>query len=109
MDRLKIAQIIALGATLLIALGGVGLSASIGGALGETILSMGILASFVSYCFGGLLTALKIAGRIAKYGWFIVPFPYDIITFVFTFFVGIIVLFCLPIIPIRVAYNESRF
>ena len=106
MNRLKIAQYIALGATALSVIGGFlgGLS---GAGFGETLMYIGFMVGLVSYIFGGLGTAIKMAGGIAKWGWIVVPFPYDIMTFILSFFFAIIVFVFLPIIPVRKAYKES--
>ncbi len=99
MNRLKIAQYIALGATALSVIGGLlgGLS---GSEFGATLMSIGFVAGLVSYIFGGLGTAIKMAGGIAKWGWIIVPFPYDIMTFIFSFIFAIFAFVFLPIIPV---------
>ena len=52
-------------------------------------------------------TAVKMAGKIAKWGWIILPFPYDIVTGLVAFFISIFVFMALPIIPIRKAYKEQ--
>lgn len=105
MNRLKIAQYIALGATALSVIGGI-LSAN-NAEFGGTLLGIGFLAGLVSYIFGGLGTAIRMAGGIAKWGWLIVPFPYDIMTFFMSFFFAIFAFVFLPIIPVRKAYKES--
>lgn len=106
MNRWKIAQWIALGATVVSVLGffikGVdGLND-----VGWTIMGIGIMCGLVSYIFGGLGTAVKMACGIAKWGWVIVPFPFDIVTFICAFIYAIAVFVCLPIIPVRKAYKE---
>ena len=49
------------------------------------------MVGLVSYIFGGLGTAFRMAGKIAKWGWLIIPFPYDLtkgaLSFVFALFV----------------------
>ena len=50
---------------------------------------------------------MKMAGKIAKWGWIILPFPYDIVTGLVAFFISIFVFMALPIIPIRKAYKEQ--
>lgn len=105
MNRLKIAQYIALGATVLSVVGGILSANNVG--FGGALLGIGILAGLVSYIFGGLGTAIRMAGRIAKWGWIIVPFPYDIMTFFLSFIFSIIAFVLLPIIPVRKAYKES--
>lgn len=106
MNRLKIAQYIALGATAFSVIGGLvgGLSGSL---FGETLMIIGLVAGLTSYIFGGLLTAIRMAGRIAKWGWIVVPFPFDILTFIIAFIYAIIAFVFLPIIPVRKAYKES--
>ena len=47
------------------------------------------------------------AFKIAKFGWYIVPFPIDLFTIVISFFIAIVVLIMVPIVPIRKAYKES--
>ena len=106
MNRMKIAQYIALGATALSVLGFC-LNTMAGLGFGMTLAGIGFLLGIVSYIFGGLGTAIKMAGGIAKVGWVAVPFPYDIVTFVITFIIALFVFACLPIIPVRKAYKES--
>ena len=48
------------------------------------------------------------AGKIAKWGWMILPFPYDIMTGLIAFIISIFVFFALPIIPIRIAYKDKN-
>lgn len=106
MGRLKIAQYIAVGATALSVI------ASIVGTnteVGNVLMVFGVLGALVSYLFGGFGTAVKIASKIAKWGWFVVPFPLDIITFIVAFIVTIYVFLFLPIIPVRKAYKESLY
>ena len=107
MKRLKIAQYIALGATACSVIGFLagGMEET---AFGTVLMTIGFIAGLVSYIFGGLGKAIKMAGGIAKWGWIVVPFPYDIITFIFAFIVAIIAFLFLPIIPVRKAYKESR-
>ena len=106
MNRLKIAQYIALGATLFSVVGGLvgGLS---GSKVGVILMTIGFVAGLISYIFGGLLTAIRMAGKIAKWGWIVIPFPYDIMTFIFAFIFAIFAFVFLPIIPVRKAYKES--
>lgn len=106
MNRMKIAQYIALGATV-ISIIGFCLNVFGGIDFGIAIVGIGCVAGLVSYVFGGLLTAIKMAGGIAKWGWVVVPFPYGIMTFLFSFIFAIIAFVCLPIIPVRKAYKNS--
>lgn len=106
MNRMKIAQYIALGATLL-TVTGIILSShfpNVGGWIG----SIGIVAGIAAYLFGGLTKALSIAWKIAKWGWFVIPFPFDIVTGICAFALSLIVLLFLPIIPVRMAYKERE-
>ena len=108
MNRLKIAQYIALGG---MAISVIGFLVGVCGGIdvGSFLMGIGFLTGIASYFFGGFLTALKIAGKIAKWGWIIVPFPYDIGTFILAFAFSIFVFLFLPIIPIRKAYTDSQF
>lgn len=106
MKRLKIAQFIALGATLCTVLGVV-LGGLNGSQIGSTIMYLGMLVGMISYFFGGFGTAMKMSAGIAKWGWFLAPFPIDIVTFIFAFILAIVVFFFLPIIPVRKAYKNS--
>lgn len=112
MNRMRIAQYIALGATACTVIGvmaggmaGVISGSSVG--FGSVLMVIGLAAGLVSYIFGGLGTAIKMAGGIAKWGWIVVPFPYDIMTFIFSFIFAIGAFVFLPIIPVRKAYKES--
>ena len=84
MSRFKIAQYIALGATAFSVIGVIILTMT-GAHFGIFLMGIGFIAGLVSYIFGGLVTALKMAGGIAKWGWFVLPFPYDIVTFILAF------------------------
>lgn len=106
MNRFKIAQPIALGATACSWIG-IFMGGFSGSSIGTILIFFGILGAFVAYIFGGLLAALKMAGGIAKVGWFITPFPIDIFTFFVTLIFGFLALFFVPIIPVRRAYKES--
>ena len=68
------------------------------------LLALGIVAGLVSYVFGGLGKALSISGKIAFWGWVVVPFPADLVTFVFSFVFALMAFVLLPIIPVRKAY-----
>ena len=68
MKRIEIAQYIALGATCLTVLGFV-LSGIFGGRIPMSMMGYGVMAGIVSYFFGGFGTAVRMAGKIAKWGW----------------------------------------
>lgn len=106
MERLKIAQYIALGATICSVVGFI-TGEMLGMDLGSTLMGIGFIVGMVSYIFGGFGKAIKMAGGIAKWGWCVVPFPYDLLTFIFAFIFAIVVFVFLPIIPVRKAYKES--
>ena len=106
MNRMKIAQYIALAATAL-SVTGLLIAWKTGSTIGETVMVIGFLTGLVSYLFGGLLTAVRMSIGIAKWGWFILPFPYDIMTFILAFFAAVMAFVFLPIIPVRKAYLES--
>jgi ABC-type antimicrobial peptide transport system permease subunit len=108
MNRFKIAQYIALGATVSSVLGFI-LTEVAGLDFGMILAGIGFAAGLISYIFGGLGTAIKMAGRIATWGWVVVPFPYDIMTFMCSFIIAIIVFVFLPIIPVRKAYKENMY
>lgn len=105
MNRLQIAQYIALAGTALTVIGII-LYALIPSDFTGIIICLGMLIGMVSYLFGGLLTAIKMAGGIAKWGWIVVPFPYDLVTFVLAFMFAVIAFLFLPIIPVHKAYKE---
>ncbi len=106
MKRLKIAQYIALGG---MACELIGLIVNKLGAesIGGNILAIGIYIGMVSYIFGGFFTAIKMAAKIAVWGWRVVAFPFDLMTFGFAFIFAIMAFLFLPIIPVRKAYKES--
>ena len=106
MNRLKIAQYIALGATVLMALGFC-LYKFAGASFGMTLMGFALFVGLVSYLFGGLGTAIKMALGIAKWGWVVAPFPISLITILASFMFAIVAFICLPIIPVRKAYQES--
>ena len=105
MKRIQIAQYLALGATCLTVIGFI-LTGTVGGRFSMTMMGYGTLLGIISYFFGGFGTAVRMAGKIAKWGWLILPFPYDIVTGMVSFFISILVFVGLPIIPIRKAYKE---
>lgn len=106
MNRFKIAQYIALGATAFSVLGfylyGVkGINEAI------LLLGLGFFVGLVAYLFGGLGKAISMAGKIAFWGWLTFPFPANILAFILTFIFSVLVFLFLPIIPVRKAYKEN--
>lgn len=110
--RFTIAQYVAIGSTI----GTVGgtilgmLNLPVISMIGVIMVLLGIVGGMVSYLFGGFLTALKMAGNITKWGWYVVPFPYDIMTCAFAFAFSMFAFVLIPIIPVRKAYlaNEEK-
>ena len=105
LKRLKVAQWIA-GVGTICAVVGFGLMFS-GSEIGAILVPIALLLGVISYLFGGLLNAIKMAGKIMKWGLLVAPFPACIMTLMISFVIGIMSLFFLPIIPIRKAYNEQ--
>lgn len=106
MNRWKIAQWIALGATALSVIGFFLQTTDELVGVGTSLVGAGALCGLAAYIFGGLGTAIKMACGIAKWGWVVIPFPYDIVTFLMSFLIAILVFICVPIIPVRKAYKE---
>ena len=106
-NRLMIAQVIALAATVCSVVGLVLQIKFDNIDSGMTWTGLGVLISLISYIFGGLLTAIKMAWEIAKWGWVAAPFPLSIASGILTFGIGLIVFVAFPIIPIRKAYKKK--
>ena len=77
MKRLEIAQYIALGATCMTVLGFV-INLATQSRWSMTMCGYGVMIGLISYFFGGIKTAVKMAGKIAKWGWmhFFQPFHF---------------------------------
>lgn len=103
-NRWKLAQYIAAGATAVSLIGLI--AGNMGTGHGFDIMVVGFLIGIVSYVFGGFVTAVKMAGRIAVWGWRIAPIPFSLITFAFSFICAMFVFFFFPIIPVRKAYKD---
>lgn len=106
MNKLRTAMYIATGATILSVVGYLIRMAS--PEVGLAISNIGMLVGIVSYFYGGFKQACQAALKIAKFGWYIVAFPMDIVTFFLSFFLGIVIFLYLPIIPVYKAYKESQ-
>ena len=106
MNRLEIAQYIALGATALMALGFC-LYQFTGVEFEAGLIGFAFVMGLISYVFGGFGTAIKMAFGIAKWGWVVTSFPVSLMTFFMSFLFAILVFVCVPIIPVRKAYKES--
>lgn len=76
--------------------------------IGGLMVFSGLILTFGAYCLGGLWTAIKAALSIAKWGWLVVPFPYDLATGPIAFVLAMMALFLIPIIPVRKAMKEYQ-
>lgn len=108
-NRYTYAQYLALVATPLSIIGwwmqmqGTGLST-----LWALMFCVGLTLTVFAYCLCGLGTAVKSALSIAKWGWFVAPFPYDLLTFVLAFVFSLYAFLFIPIIPVRKAFKENQ-
>ena len=109
-DRYNFALYISLAASVLNGIGLLtfGAEGSALNMLGALALFFGIGLTLCAYLLGGLWTAVKSALGIAKWGWLVVPFPYDLATGVAAFAIALIVLFLFPIVPICKARREHQ-
>lgn len=107
-DRYNFALYISLAASVLNGIGLLtfGAEGSALNMLGALALFFGIVLTLCAYLLGGLWTAVKSALGIAKWGWLVVPFPYDIATGFAAFVVALVVLFLFPIVPVAKARRE---
>ena len=106
MKKYQIAQFIAIGATALSIIGFIILLAGGNSNIGWMFLTFGLGVGIVSYCFGGLLTALKMALGIAKWG-ILAGLPTCLVLVPFTAVLSILAFMFLPIIPVRKACMEK--
>lgn len=109
-DRYNFALYISLAASVLNGIGLLtfGTEGSARNMLGALALFFGIGLTLCAYLLGGFWTAVKSALGIAKWGWLVVPFPYDLATGVAAFGIAMIVLFLFPIVPICKARREHQ-
>jgi len=67
------------------------------GGLGMAYIMLAFLAAIPAYILGGGFSkALKAAGKLAKFGWLIIPFPYDLLTGFLTLIIAGFLFFCIP-------------
>jgi hypothetical protein len=104
MKKIQIAQYIAIVSTVLSI---IGYFLSQVSNAGRGLMELGLLVAIIAYIFGGFKNALQMSWSIAKKGWYLVPFPLDILAVMITFVLAIFIFFYLPIIPIRKAYKEE--
>ena len=109
-DRYNFALYISLAASVLNGIGLLtfGAEGSALNMLGALALFFGIGLTLCAYLLGGLWTAVKSALGIAKWGWLVVPFPYDLATGLAAFVFALVVLFLFPIVPICKARREHQ-
>lgn len=107
MNRFLIAKVIGLVSTICSVIGYWMEFKDTGNESVETILiSVGLLLAFVAYIFAGLVTAIKMALGIAKWGFVSSTFPMCLFWGMLTFALALAVLLILPIIPIMKAEKE---
>lgn len=106
MNKYKMAQNIAVTGMII---AGIGLLMSESNRDGIDIMLIGVFIGWVSYFFAGFKTALKLAFSMVTKGWLYVPFPFDLMVFLFMIEIAILMVVLLPIIPIRKAYKESGY
>jgi len=78
------------------------------GDMGICVLLIGILMAVVSYFLCGVKQLIAFAKKLAKWGWFIAPFPFDLIVAPTVFAFVLYVSLFLPIIPVRIACKEKQ-
>ena len=76
----------------------------------DTLLMIGALLAIPAYIIGGgILNALKIAWKITKIGWFVIPyFPMDLFIGAFCFFLSVIGLLFVPVIFVGLNYLKQK-
>ncbi len=73
------------------------------------LLIFAFLASVAAYIIGGgIKIALKTAWKIAKFGWFIIPFPYDIATGIITLIFAVMGFMFIPVVFVFVNYLQIK-
>ena len=66
----------------------------------------GAIASYI--VGGGFPIAFRAAKKIATFGWFVAPFPYDIPIFIVTFMLAIMAFFFIPVIFVFINYVQEK-
>lgn len=104
MKRAKIGLALAAAAT---AISIIGVAAGASGNILEMFPFIGMALGIVSYIVGGGFgTALKVLKKVAFWGWFILPFPYDLVTGMTTMVLGLIAFIMLPIVFVAISYHH---
>lgn len=65
-----------------------------------------LVGTIGAYLCGGLVTAIKMALSIGKWGWLVVPFPIDIATGLGSIIMALVAFLFVPIIPVMKAEKE---
>ena len=69
-----------------------------GGEMATVYMMLAFLLAIPAYIIGGGFgKVLKTAANLGKFGWLIIPFPFDIVTGLFTFIIAVFALFCVPL------------
>lgn len=109
-NRYSYAQYTAIAASILNGIGLAGIFSENDAAviIGGLVFLLGILLTLCTYCLGGFWTAVKASLGIAKWGWLVVPFPYDFATGFAAFFFALFALILFPIIPVHKARKDRQ-
>lgn len=105
-NRYNISMTLAIIGTILSAIGWVGLMR--GSQSAASFITFGILIAMLAYVFGGLLTALRMASSIAKWGIFFDRFPFNLLNMLASFVLAILVFLCFPVIPVMKARKQYQ-
>lgn len=105
-NRYNIAMALAIIGTILSAIGWVGLINSSESA--AAFITFGILIAMLSYIFGGLLTAIRMALSIAKWGIIFDRFPFNLLNVLAAFVLAILVFLSFPVIPVMKARKQYQ-
>ena len=73
---------------------------------GFIFLLSSFVTSMISYLIYryGFKNGIRMVKKMSRIGWDIIPFPYNVFTFLVALTAGMAILFFLPIIPVRKAY-----
>ncbi len=109
MNKSRIAQYVAIGATLFLVIGGL-LRINVSPMVGMYLLGIGFIAELVAYILAeGFSAAAEIVGSIVKRGWKLIPwFPACLFSFLFALILAVIIVVFFPIIPVRKAYKNNE-
>ena len=75
---------------------------------GWLVFGLAMVLTLGLYILVGMRPALRWARNLAHWGWVVVPFPYDLITFPVVFFVSLFCLILLPFFPVWKACREAK-